>query len=125
MKKQDNVSPFKQEIWQVNLGDLPNTNGKNETIGREIAKTRPCVIISVIGFSKICWVVPLTSKNNQLPFNVEIPRQKTILTEKNPSFALCHQLRSISFDRLVKKVCLLPEQNFNEIIHTIETILKA
>lgn len=70
------------------------------TVGSEIKKTRPCVIISPdeIHFLKTCIIAPLTSKVHGFPSRVQ-----TIFQGTRSEVAL-DQLRSVDISRLTKKM---------------------
>jgi len=68
----------------------------NPTVGTEIQKTRPCLIISPkeMNFDNLI-VAPMTSKNKDYPTRVKL---------KNDSFVVLDQIRTISVKRVVKKL---------------------
>jgi mRNA interferase MazF len=76
------------------------------TRGREIGKKlRPAIILSNNTFnngpSDLLIIVPLTSKNKNIPCHILItPKDGGV---KEQSFAMCEQIRSISKERLVTK----------------------
>jgi len=86
------------EIWLVDL---------DPTIGHEIKKSRPSVIIqNDIGnkYSDITIIAPITSQNLDHAYPAE-----TIIRKKNTglgkdSKALLNQIRSVDKQRLVKKL---------------------
>jgi len=86
------------EVWLVNL---------DPTIGAEIKKSRPCVIVNQNALASLPLkiIVPLTSWNDQFEnaaWHVRIiPTRKNGL--KSESSADTFQVRSISENRLVKK----------------------
>ncbi len=85
------------EVWLVNL---------DPTIGHEIKKSRPGVIIqNDVGntYSPITIIAPVTSQNTEkvYPFEVLLTSKKEI--EKS-SKVLLNQLRAIDKIRLVKKL---------------------
>lgn len=75
------------------------------TIGSEMKKTRPCVVISPdeIHFLKTCIIAPLTSKIHGFPCRVS-----TVFNGIEGEIAL-DQLRSVDSARLVKKIGILPD----------------
>ena len=90
--------PRRGEIYRVSL---------DPTIGTEIAKTRPALIISNdIGnqFSERVVVAPITSQNTEkiYPFEVLLPAGEGGLTQA--SKALLDQIRSIDKQRLKKRL---------------------
>ena len=86
------------EVWLVNL---------DPTMGVEIQKTHPCVIVNQDALAKLPLkiVIPLTSWDDRYanaPWHVKVnPTQLNGL--KNESSADTFQVRSISEKRLVKK----------------------
>ncbi len=88
-----------KEIWLVNL---------DPTIGAEIKKTRPCVIINsnLIGKLPLKIVAPVTdfkAKYESVPWMVKlIPNSENNLTKI--SAIDLFQVRSISEIRLIKKI---------------------
>lgn len=80
------------EIYAVNL---------DPTIGAEINKTRPCVIISPDEMNKhllTVQVAPLTSQERLIPSRVKIEANSTSGL-KNNSFAVVDQLKTIDKQR--------------------------
>jgi mRNA interferase MazF len=90
---------FRGEIWSVNL---------DPTIGSEIRKTRPAVIVSrdSIGILPLKIVVPITGwrdEFSQAPWLVPLERDpQTGLVKKSAADAL--QVRSVSQERLVERL---------------------
>lgn len=71
------------------------------TKGREIAKKRPCVIISPneLNYLQTRLIVPITSKGFDAPFRINFT-----LEGKNARI-LCDQIRCVSVDRFSDKIC--------------------
>jgi mRNA interferase MazF len=98
------------EVWLVNL---------DPTIGAEIKKTRPCVIVNQDALAKLPLkiIIPLTSWDERYanaPWHVKLnPTQQNGL--KNESSADTFQVRSISEKRLIKKSGLLDPLVMEEI----------
>lgn len=86
------------EIWLFDPDPI-----KGNEIGKKI---RPCIVISHdlmnSGSSGLIFIVPLTSVYRGIPSHVQIDPSPNGL--KVTSFALCEQIRSISKERLVKKI---------------------
>ncbi len=90
------------EVWQVNL---------DPTVGAEIKKKRPCVIVNrnALGKLPLKIVVPITAWNpgfENAPWQVFIQHKAENGLSK-PSSADTFQVRSISEKRLVKKLGIL------------------
>ena len=87
------------EVWLVNL---------NPTIGSEINKTRPALIINdnKLGRLPLKVIVPITGWKEQYsvaPWMIKIePDQKNGL--KKTSSIDCFQIRSVSQERLLEKI---------------------
>jgi len=66
----------------------------NPTVGSEIQKTRPCLVISPneMNYSNVI-VAPVTSKQKDYPTRVEL---------KTDSFVVLDQIRTISVKRILK-----------------------
>jgi len=87
------------EVWQVNL---------DPTIGAEITKTRPCVIVSRNSLAKLPLkiIVPLTEWNTRFERAAwHIPIEATSRTGlSKQSSADTFQVRSVSEKRLVRRL---------------------
>lgn len=85
-------------IWLVNL---------DPTIGREIKKTRPAVIIQNDfgnAYSDITIIAPITSQKLEKIYPFEVAMSKKLYgLEKNSKIVL-NQIRAIDKRRLVKKL---------------------
>lgn len=102
------VSRF--EIWWANL---------DPTIGHEIKKTRPVVIISPDELNRhLCTVLvaPLTSTIRPYPFRVN-----TVVSEIPGQIAL-DQIRALDKIRLVKRIGALPQEKWREVISILHTM---
>lgn len=81
------------EIYYVNL---------DPTVGHEIQKSRPCLIVSPDEMNisqKTVIIVPITSEERKIPTRVYIDRQGTGLT-KSKNWAVLDQIRTIDKSRL-------------------------
>ena len=99
---------FKGEIY---LADL------NPTIGSEIAKTRPVLIVSNDinnQYAATVTIVPITSTTEKIyPFEVFLPKGEGGLT--NDSKAKANQIRTIDKLRLKKRLGKINEETLKEI----------
>ncbi|MCB0278083.1 MAG: type II toxin-antitoxin system PemK/MazF family toxin [Calditrichaeota bacterium] len=101
------------DIYLINL---------DPTVGAEIKKTRPCVIISpneLNSHLKTVIVVPLTSKVHNFPFRV-----KTKLMNKNGELVV-DQIRTIDKKRLIKRIGTLSSRSISQLKSTIYEMLIA
>lgn len=98
------------EIWLINL---------DPSVGAEIKKTRPGIIVSDNSLGKLPLkvIVPITDWKNRYdiaPWMIKVePNLKNGLT-KNSS-ADCFQIRSVSQERFVKKLGAISEIIMDEI----------
>jgi mRNA interferase MazF len=83
----------------------------NSTVGLEIQKTRPCIVVSPneMNILKTVIIAPLTSKGFDFVF-----RPKITFQEKN-GLVLLDQIRTVDKSRLVKKIGDLEEKKAKEI----------
>ena len=98
------------EIWEINL---------DPTIGAEIKKVRPCVIVSRDALARLPLkiVVPLTEWNEgyaRAPWHVLVDATTQNGLSKKSS-ADTYQVRSISEERLVKRLGEVSDQVMEEI----------
>ena len=106
------------EIWLINL---------DPTIGSEIRKTRPAIIVNDnrIGKLPLKIIVPLTDWKNRYdvaPWMVRIdPNNKNNL--RKSSSADCFQVRSISELRFVKKWGTIDNDKLEEIKTALAIVL--
>ena len=98
------------EIWLINL---------DPTVGAEIRKTRPAVIVNddALGKLPLKIIVPITDWKNRYeiaPWMTKLePGKQTGLTKT--SAADSFQVRSVSQERFVKRIGVLPNAIMNEI----------
>ncbi len=92
----DQIAPRRGEIWMANL---------DPTLGREQAGTRPVLVLSVdsfnLGPAELVIVLPLTSKNKNIPLHTSITPPEGGLSVI--SYIKCEDIRSISTARLTHK----------------------
>ena len=87
----------------------------NPTVGSEIQKTRPCVVISPNEMNSLNTLIiaPLTSKGFDFVF-----RPKITFQDKN-GLVLLDQIRTVDKKRLVKKLGEVEEKKAKEISKTL------
>ena len=98
------------EIWLVNL---------DPTIGSEIKKTRPCVIVSppeLNQYLRTVMVAPMTSKGFAAPFRVPVTHAGT------KGLIVLDQLRSVDKQRLVKKSGQVSAKTMGTVLKTLQEL---
>jgi len=87
----------------------------NPTVGSEIRKTRPCVVISPDEMRRLQTVIvaPLTSKGFDFVFRPKIR------FDGKEGLVLLDQIRAVDKSRLVKKLGKIEEEKAREIAATL------
>ena len=91
------------EIFIVNL---------DPTIGSEIRKTRPCVIISpdeMNQYLDTVIIAPITSQSKDYPTRVKF------ILDKKPNWIVLDQIRTIDKTRLTKRIANLNKKEIIEV----------
>ena len=106
-----------REIWLVNL---------DPTIGSEIRKTRPCVIVGddAIGILPLKLVAPITDlkeRYHQVPWMV-ILTPDAVNNLAKPSALDLFQVRCLSEERLVRKVGEITLQELSQVQGALKTV---
>ncbi|MEZ0373907.1 MAG: type II toxin-antitoxin system PemK/MazF family toxin [Candidatus Sericytochromatia bacterium] len=110
-------SPSRGEIWLVNF---------DPTIGSEIQKTRPALILQndiANQHSPVTIVAALTSRfdNEMYPTEVHVPASEGGLSKD--STVLLNQLRTIDRQRLVKRLGRLKSETMVQVAHALTVSL--
>lgn len=98
------------EIWLAAL---------DPTIGSEIKKTRPCVIVSpaeMHDFLRTVMIAPMTSGSKSAPYRI------SITFEKKKGLILLDQMCSIDKTRLVKRVGQVTDKTLTETLETLQEV---
>ena len=99
----------RSEVWWVNF---------DPSIGAEIKKKRPAVIISNDASNKFLnrvQVIPLTSKTGRL-----YPSEALVVFEGKESKAMADQLATVSKLRLFKRAGVLPNKDMKRIEEAVK-----
>ena len=98
------------EIW---LGNL------DPTIGSEIKKTRPCVIVSPQELNqhlRTVMMAPMTSKGFTAPFRVPVTHAGT------KGLIVLDQMRAVDKQRLVKKLGQVSAKTMERVLKTLQEL---
>lgn len=100
------------EIWLVNL---------DPTVGSEIRKTRPCVVVSpaeMHAHLRTVIVAPMTTKSRAAPFRVGVTHggQKGLI--------LLDQMRAVDKLRSAKKVGAVSPKTLTSTLSTLQEVFK-
>jgi mRNA interferase MazF len=101
------------EVWLANL---------DPTVGHEIQKTRPCVIISPDELNKgvrTVLIAPMTTGGWATSFRVPV------FFQGKDGLIVPDQMRSIDRRRLRKKLGALPEDDLQTLLGVIRTIFET
>jgi mRNA interferase MazF len=94
-----------REVWWCSVG----LNVGAESDGKHENFERPCLIIKKFN-NAMLWVVPLTSKEKMGDHFQKITHDAGV------SWAYISQLKTISTKRLVRKIGMVPEIEFNAVL---------
>ena len=105
------------DIWLINL---------SPTVGAEMTKTRPCVIISsneigILPLKVIAPIIDYKPHYSSVPWMVELYPDGVNNLSKRSVIDL-FQLRSISQIRLIKNIGKVTEEVFQKIIDAIKIV---
>ncbi len=109
----------KGEIIDVDLGQPPK-----EIVGHEQGYSRPCIVINSFNRLGLAIVVPLTSKKPEYALFSIVKLLKGSAGLPKDSFVLCHQIRTISIDRVISRRGKLEKKDFLKIRSVLIDILE-
>ena len=98
------------EIWLVNL---------DPTVGSEIKKSRPCVVLSPAELNdnlRTVMVAPMTSKGFTAPFRVPVTHAGT------KGLIVLDQLRTVDKVRLVKRMGAVSKKTLSAALTTLKEV---
>ena len=105
--------PRRGEIWWVKL---------DPTVGSEINKTRPCVVISnsvINEHRRTVVVIPLSSSPRSAP-----PLMVSVTCSGKPAVAVIDQMRAVAKERLVSLVEKLRAEELQAVEAALREILE-
>jgi len=100
------------EIWLVNL---------DPTVGSEIQKTRPCVVISppeMHDYLRTAMVAPMTTGSHPAPFRIAVRHGG------KKGLILLDQIRAIDKLRLVKRAGMLSAVTLSATLSTLREVFE-
>lgn len=104
------------EIWLIDFG---------EPVGHEQGYRRPAVIISNDRLNDsragLAIVVPVTTTRRGLPSHIELEPGSSGLT--HTSYAKAEDVKSVSTDRLVRRLGTIPADRLNHAEHALRLLL--
>ena len=106
------MTPRRGEVWWAAL---------DPTLGSEISKTRPCVIITrdlINQYRRTVVIVPLSSSPSAHP-----PIRVAVKCGGKPAVAVVDQIRSIAKERLQKRIGVLTEAEMEAIGGALQQVL--
>ncbi len=110
-------SAHQGDVWEARLEPV---------VGHEQGGKRPVVIVSIdqisSGRGEMCIVVPFTRTDRGTPVHVRVDPPEGGL--KAVSFALPENVRSISRERLAKRLGALRDDSLEEILHRIHLLTR-
>jgi mRNA interferase MazF len=101
------------EVWLIEMDEL------NPTVGSEIQKTRPCVVISppeLHDHLRTVIVAPMTTKSRPAPYRVSV-----VFSQKK-GVVLLDQIRTIDKTRLLKKLGAVPASTLSVTLRTLQEV---
>lgn len=98
------------EVWLVTL---------DPTLGSEIQKTRPCVVVSppeMHDHLRTVVVAPMTSKGRSAPFRIPVT------FKRKQGLILLDQIRAVDKVRLVKKEGAVADKTLLDTLRTLQEV---
>jgi len=113
----DRVRPMRGDIWFADLG---------QPVGHEQGGTRPALIISHDGLNQgrgqLIIALPMTTKERKgLPYHVRVDPPEAGLTK--PGFIKCEDIRSISTERLLRRVGIVSRATMAQVETKVRRLL--
>lgn len=106
-------APRRGEIWLAAL---------DPTVGSELRKTRPCVVISppeMNDYLRTVVVAPMTTGSRPAPFRI------AIVLQRKSGLILLDQLRTLDRQRLVQRLGVVREPTFAQVLAGLQAMFAA
>ena len=99
------------EVWLTRL---------DPTVGQEIQKTRPCLIVSPDDLAPHAWavIVPLTSGSRQAPYRVPVR------FNDRDGFLLPEQIRTVSRRRMTRRLGRVDAATLSQTLATLREMFE-
>lgn len=100
------------EVWRAAL---------DPTVGSEIRKTRPCVVISpaeMHGHLRTAIVAPMTTGSRDAPFRIPVT------FEGKKGLILLDQIRTVDQARLVKRLGVISPDTLSATLSTLQEVFE-
>lgn len=100
------------EIWLANL---------DPTIGSEIQKTRPCVVVSPAEMNdhlRTVLVAPMTTAGREAPFRIGVTHGG------RKGLILLDQIRAVDKTRLARKLGMVPARTLATTLKTLQEVFE-
>lgn len=110
--------PNRADIVIVDLGKVPD-----QVKGHEQANLRPCLVVQTLDLAQLAVVIPFTSKHHPSLNYSTIRVQAGIGGLTADSYALCHQIRTVSYERFRNTIGTLPAREFNKVLTVLADFL--
>ncbi|MGI8815163.1 MAG: type II toxin-antitoxin system PemK/MazF family toxin [Pseudonocardia sp.] len=111
-RARETPAPLRGEIWMVDFGT---------PIGHEQGYRRPAVVVSADRLNRsradLAIVVPMTRTRCGLPSHIEVEPGESGLREV--SYAKCEDVKSVSIERLTRRVGLASPTELRGIVQVI------
>ncbi len=110
MVKAGAARPSRGEVWLINL---------DPTIGSEIQKTRPCVVVSppeITAHLPVLLVAPLTSGSRPAPFRIATTFQG------KAGLMLLEQVRAVDVRRFVNQLGRIDDMTLNAALAVLRSL---
>ena len=118
-RRTGSINPRRGEVWEVNF---------NPTLGDEIAKIRPAIVVSSDAMGKLAikLVVPVTTWKNGFANNLWMVRLEPNATNglRNVSTADTLQIRGAGFERFIRKLGRMPSEVMDEIAAAVPILVE-
>ena len=98
------------DVWLVNL---------DPTVGSEIRKTRPCVVVSppeMHDFLRTVIVAPMTTKSSVAPFRIGVTHGG------KKGLMLLDQMRAVDKNRLLKRLGAVTAKTLSATLNTLQEV---